>query len=444
MIIGRLRTILSVKMRVTQLAMLLIVATMLVACGDDNGSSATDEGGGCSSSVIPGSDRESSSSSNVILSGSEESSSSVVGSCSSELGESGLEAISAMAYYCVHDSVKVDSLLAIYKADGNFGDMTTSFADCAYEMSFDYLDDDVIMPSPLKMFYLNEKPYSNFKISWVKFRETIYKFWQDDFGVGPCNRDFENVVKRNQDSLSESPRYFICTDRRPGYYSEINWVSASALQVATYGLECDSSDYRSITDSADGSMYVCDRGDWRLPKDVEKEYGLCKAENDGEVKAGEIYEYICDSASWKLNELVLVDSSDNREFRALKIAGLYWMSENFKTDSSRYFWNEVMDENFCPKGWRIPSDKEWESMLDTLRGVRANEYPMNLVERFGGVVNWWSSTEYGADSAVVFGIDYHPMDYASSRKFTYHRGIQPKESKYRYDYARCVKDGPIQ
>ena len=427
------RVILSVA---KNLAMLSIAAVMFVACGGDNGSSATDEGASSSSSVIPGTDRESSSS--VMVS-----SSSVVGSCSSELGESGLEAISAMAYYCVHDSAKVDSLLAIYKADGNFGDMTTSFADCAYEMSFDHLDGDEIMPSPLEMFYLNEKPYSNFKISWGKFRETIYKFWQDDFGVGPCNRDFENVVKRNQDSLSESPRYFICTDRRPGYYSEINWVSASALQVATYGLECDSSDYRSITDSADGSMYVCDRGDWRLPKDVEKEYGLCKAENNGEVKAGEIYEYICDSASWKLNELVLVDSSDNREFRALKIAGLYWMSENFKTDSSRYFWNEVMDENFCPKGWRIPSDKEWKSMLDTLRGVRANEYPMNLIEEFG-IVNWWSSTEYGADSAVVFGIDYYPMDYASSRKFTYYRSIRPKESKYRYDYARCVKDGPIQ
>lgn len=47
--IGRLRTILSAKPRVAQLAMLLFVATMLIACGDDNGSSATDEGAGSSS-----------------------------------------------------------------------------------------------------------------------------------------------------------------------------------------------------------------------------------------------------------------------------------------------------------------------------------------------------------------------------------------------------------
>ncbi len=52
MIIGRLRTILSAKPRVIQLAMLLIVATIFVACSDDSGSSAKDDESLSSSSIV--------------------------------------------------------------------------------------------------------------------------------------------------------------------------------------------------------------------------------------------------------------------------------------------------------------------------------------------------------------------------------------------------------
>lgn len=344
-----------------------------------------------------------------------------------------LAVASTIAYYCISDSLKADSLIEAYKANGNFGKTNTNLADCAYLLSLDHMDGDCIMPSELERVHP-----ANFY--WQDFREAFYKFWEDDFGVGLCNKDSMDVVKPNLDSLSSSPKYFVCTDQRVGYTSDINWVKASSLQVNTYGLVCDSADYRGITGYLDSALYVCDHGNWRTPMTVEIENGLCEEKIFGEVKQGNVFEYICDANEWKLNEIILTDSRDNKEYRTTYVAGLQWMMENFVADTAKFLWDEITDD-LCPEGWRIPTQDEWGTLFKAMQGLASNAHTMKLISYAGHFNNWWTSTESG-DSVYVANTYYAPMDYSQSMKFEYNSyGVSLTSKSTEYGkYIRCVKD----
>lgn len=421
-----------------------------LACSSDSVSNSSDE-------EISSSSEESSSeaSSSGASSSSDKSSSSEVSSFSESVTEKSsssatseikssetsaktpeeIAAISAIARSCSRDSLMADSLLGVYEKEGSFGEATARLADCAYSMSFEQLRGDVIIPSGLY------RVQRDLDLNYQDFKTAFYKFWQDDFGVGPCNWDSLNVVTQNKDSLSSAGRYFICTDKREGFTSEINWVGASDLQVNTYKQDCGSSDYREIKNSTTEKMYVCDHGKWRYPMEVEEECGLCGTDNDGLVKAGSIFEYVCDSNQWKLNELIVKDSSDDKEYRATKVAGLYWMRDNMQADTARFSWDEVSKEDFCPSGWRLPTSDEWWNMFEAMDDMSSNASIMKLL---GGALrysSWWTSTEVDPDSASMVYVRYQPLNYADSKKFSfitnYNRSVSLKTRQY---YARCVKD----
>lgn len=249
-----------------------------------------------------------------------------------------------------------------------------------------------------------------------------------------------DVVKPNLDSLSSSPKYFVCTDQRIGYTSDINWVKASSLQVNTYGLVCDSADYRGITGYLDSALYVCDHGNWRTPMTVEIENGLCEEKIFGEVKQGNVFEYICDANEWKMNEIILTDPRDNKEYRTTHVAGLQWMMENFAADTAKFLWDEITAD-FCPEGWRIPTQDEWGALFKAMQGLASNASTMKLISYAGHFNNWWTSTESG-DSVYVAHTFYTPMDYSQSLKFEYDSygvSLMSKNTKYG-NYIRCVKD----
>lgn len=406
-----------------------------LACSSDSVSNSSDE-------EISSSSEESSSgtsSSSEKSSSSEVSSSSV--SSSSEISSSSetsaktpeeIAAINAIAHSCSRDSSMADSLLSVYEKEGSFGEATTRLADCAYSMSFERLQGDVIIPSGL------ERVQRDLDLNYQDFKMAFYKFWQDDFGVGPCNWDSLNVVTQNKDSLSSAGRYFICTDKREGFNSEINWIRASDLQVNTYKQDCGSSDYREIKNSTTEKMYVCDHGKWRYPMEVEEECGLCGTDNDGLVKAGSIFEYVCDSSQWKLNELIVKDSSGDKEYRATKVAGLYWMRDNMQADTARFSWDEVSAEDFCPSGWRLPTSVEWMSLFKAMNYRASNASVMRLQGAAIGSSVWWTSSESGADSVQVAYVDYHPMSYEAAQRFETF-GVNATTKTYPHS-ARCVKD----
>ena len=395
-----------------------------LACSSDSVSNSSDE-------EISSSSEESSSgasSSSSVLSSSEISSSSETSAKTPEE----IAAINAIARSCSRDSSMADSLLSVYEKEGNFGEATTGLADCAYSMSFEQLQGDVIIPSGLY------RVQRDLDLNYQDFKTAFYKFWQDDFGVGPCNWDSLNVVTQNKGSLSSAGRYFICTDKREGFNSEINWIRASDLQVNTYKQDCGSSDYREIKNSTTEKMYVCDHGKWRYPMEVEEECGLCGTDNDGLVKAGSIFEYVCDSSQWKLNELIVKDSSDDKEYRATKVAGLYWMRDNMQADTARLYWDEVSAEDFCPSGWRLPTSVEWMSLFKAMNYRASNASVMRLQGAAIGSSVWWASSESGADSVQVAYVNYHPMSYEAAQRFETF-GVNTTTKTYPHS-ARCVKD----
>ena len=395
-----------------------------LACSSDSVSNSSDE-------EISSSSEESSSgvsSSSSVSSSSEISSSSETSAKTPEE----IAAINAIARSCSRDSLMADSLLGVYEKEGSFGEATTRLADCAYSMCFEQLQGDVIIPSGLF------RVQRDLDLNYQDFKTAFYKFWQDDFGVGPCNWDSLNVVTQNKDSLSSAGRYFICTDKREGFNSEINWIRASDLQVNTYKQDCGSSDYREIKNSTTGKMYVCDHGKWRYPMEVEEECGLCGTDNDGLVKAGSIFEYVCDSSQWKLNELIVKDSSDDKEYRATKVAGLYWMRDNMRADTARLYWDEVSAEDFCPSGWRLPTSVEWMSLFKAMNYRASNASVMRLQGAAIGSSVWWTSSESGADSVQVAYVNYHPMSYEAAQRFETF-GVNTTTKTYPHS-ARCVKD----
>ena len=80
-----------------------------------------------------------------------------------------------------------------------------------------------------------------------------------------------------------------------------------------------------------------------------------------------------------------IDSRDNRVYAWVKIGNLTWMAQNLKFDAKVGSWGYNNDSAFmltfgrlynwktaqasCPKGWHVPSDKEWGSLIQTLGGV---------------------------------------------------------------------------
>ena len=395
-----------------------------LACSSDSVSNSSDE-------EISSSSEESSSgasSSSSVSSSSEISSSSETSAKTPEE----IAAINAIAHSCSRESLMADSLLSVYEKEGSFGEATTRLADCAYSMSFERLYGDVIVPSGF------DRLERDLDLNYQDFKKAFYKFWQDDYGVGPCNWDSLNVVTQNKDSLSTAGPYFICTDKREGFNSEINWIRASDLQVNTYKQDCGSSDYREIKNSTTEKMYVCDHGKWRYPMEVEEECGLCGTDNDGLVKAGSIFEYVCDSSQWKLNELIVKDSSDDKEYRATKVAGLYWMRDNMQADTARLYWDEVSAEDFCPSGWRLPTSVEWMSLFKAMNYRASNASVMRLQGAAIGSSVWWTSSESGADSVQVAYVDYHPMSYEAAQRFETF-GVNTTTKTYPHS-ARCVKD----
>ena len=413
-----------------------------LACSSDSASNSSDEeisssseessSGASSSSSVLSSSEKSSPSESVTEKSSSSATSEIKSSETSAKTPEEIAAINAIARSCSRDSLMADSLLSVYEKEGSFGEAMTGLADCAYSMSFEQLQGDVIIPSGLF------RVQRDLDLNYQDFKTAFYKFWQDDFGVGPCNWDSLNVVTQNKDSLSSAGRYFICTDKREGFNSEINWIGASDLQVNTYKQDCGSSDYREIKNSTTGKMYVCDHGKWRYPMEVEEECGLCGTDNDGLVKAGSIFEYVCDSSQWKLNELIVKDSSDDKEYRAMKVAGLYWMRDNMQADTARLYWDEVSAEDFCPSGWRLPTSVEWMSLFKAMNYRASNASVMRLQGAAIGSSVWWTSSESGADSVQVAYVNYHPMSYEAAQRFETF-GVNTTTKTYPHS-ARCVKD----
>ncbi len=186
---------------------------------------------------------------------------------------------------------------------------------------------------------------------------------------------------------------------------------------------------------------------------------------------------------FRVNKIVearyFTDSRDGKKYKIVKIGSQTWMAENlnYKTsDSKCYDNNEANGDTYgrlydwatakteCPLGWHLPSNEEWDVLIDYVGGRRTagtklksksgwnndfdgndgngtDDYGFSALsggsgysdDRFqsvGYTGNWWSATE---DNAIQ----------ASSQYMGYYSGSNVvKDHNYKSSLlsVRCVKD----
>jgi len=80
------------------------------------------------------------------------------------------------------------------------------------------------------------------------------------------------------------------------------------------------------------------------------------------------------------------DMRDGNIYKIVKIGNQWWMAENlrFKSDSGCWWYEEYpgfkklfggyysfeVAKKVCPAGWHLPSDEEWQVLVDTLGGEK--------------------------------------------------------------------------
>ena len=165
------------------------------------------------------------------------------------------------------------------------------------------------------------------------------------------------------------------------------------------------------------------------------------------------------------------DSRDGKKYKSVKIGKQTWMAQNLdyhgedgnlgvcydnKPENCTkygglYDWNEA--KKACPKGWHLPSDKEWQTLVDFAGGTKAgrklrvkaengsDDYGFSALlggtgysGNFEGVGYdgiWWSASEREDSSDVAYGWS---MDYG-------HEFLVGNDSlKSGLSSVRCLQD----
>ena len=165
------------------------------------------------------------------------------------------------------------------------------------------------------------------------------------------------------------------------------------------------------------------------------------------------------------------DARDGKKYQAMRIAGQCWMKENLRylpnesvdhcyegfidhceDYGALYTWDIAMngdrkagDQGICPKGWHLPTDKEWDRVVDSsgfngkelqVSGVSGFNIPMGGARYTNGkyfnrgeYAYYWSSTERDKDAAWN---RYFPDKTETSDRF-------PAVKSHSFS-IRCVKD----
>lgn len=117
------------------------------------------------------------------------------------------------------------------------------------------------------------------------------------------------------------------------------------------------------------------------------------------------------------------DSRDGNVYNWVKIGAQTWMTENLKfsvPDGSWAYNNDSVNlptygrlyswkaaQTACPKGWHLPSDKEWDAVIKTLGGSTEAGLKMQSMDTIGKGPSTAGSAAPGAYSSLLSGIR-HP------------------------------------
>jgi len=162
------------------------------------------------------------------------------------------------------------------------------------------------------------------------------------------------------------------------------------------------------------------------------------------------------------NEIALV--TDNMKWKQLKTLAYCWF-ENDSTNNieygALYNWYAVNTKKLCPVGWHVPSDIEWETMINSLGDIdtRADKLKITGNDFWKGTFSTATNEtgfsalpggmRFDAGSFPLFGRNFAVWwSSTGSNNFAWNRGLYFTSSKtfrghedMRSGFSvRCIKD----
>lgn len=162
---------------------------------------------------------------------------------------------------------------------------------------------------------------------------------------------------------------------------------------------------------------------------------------------------------------ILLDTRDGKKYKTVKIGNQVWMAENlaYKANVGRwtnrktsvkkhgYIYKLEAAINSCPLGWHLPSDEEWDKLVNFIINVgRKNEvetvlkskkgwknnnngtddYGFNAIPTPDEFTTWWTSTNasHGTTGCRSLRHDSNKLDSFYANRIKYGNSV------------RCIKD----
>jgi hypothetical protein len=102
--------------------------------------------------------------------------------------------------------------------------------------------------------------------------------------------------------------------------------------------------------------------------------------------------------------------TDNNVWEGLITPAFCWYdnnSSNKEVYGALYNWFTVNTNNLCPKGWHVPTDKEWTNLSPLPGGYRYADGTFNYIKDYS---YWWTATESSITSAYYRQIFWDGSD----------------------------------
>ena len=237
------------------------------------------------------------------------------------------------------------------------------------------------------------------------------------------------------------PSYLVCkvSEDNPNYLYWAATSDSAYIAYNTQGLECDSLGriQKGLKDTT--SKFVCSNGQFKIPSSLDLNMGFtCNLVNEGYFKY-QNSNYHCDGVKWEYatDSLVIdsiVDERNNVLYKTVGIGSQVWMKENLNyiVDSSYCFrddkelckiygrlyqWNANIGskdekENICPKGFHVPSSKDWETLKSF---VRSTFDRVDYTRILGTKDGWEKRTEWYIGNEDLVGFSALPSGMRGNR-----------------------------
>ena len=269
-----------------------------------------------------------------------------------------------------------------------------------------------------------------------------YLYWaatgtEEDY-IAYWSRNLKCEIGIVQKLPNDSTIEVVCVDGKFRKATDID-KTGSVLELEKIANPCGEKEEvrRGKTDST--LYFYCNNGEMGYSNEMEYTLGYgCNANHVGYHQYQNSI-YYCNKFTWKyatdsLVRGVLVDSRDNSEYKTIGIGSQVWMKENLNyiVDSSYCFrddkelckiygrlyqWNANIGskdekENICPKGFHVPSSKDWETLKSF---VRSTFDRVDYTRILGTKDGWEKRTEWYIGNEDLVGFSALPSGMRGNR-----------------------------